>query len=99
MRSKLPPMPKKGDTRHVKKFAWTHKRTAGNIEVWLEFYDEVQEWRKHGFFGYFDWFRNHDEHICRPEGPKIRGGYSPYHPCLCGQEALGGGKMNKWPRA
>lgn len=85
MRSKMAPTPEKGDRRRVKKFAWFDTPTKGGVKVWLEFYYEVQEWRRHGFFHYNDWFLHHSEHICRPHGVSYRRYSSP---CICGRVAL-----------
>jgi hypothetical protein len=68
MRSKSIPLPNKGDTKHVKKFAWLPVHTAGDVDVWLEFYYEVWVWREHGIWrGFYDWFHATNEHICIPD--------------------------------
>jgi hypothetical protein len=100
--------PKVGDRREVKKFALLPQLTDDHINVWLEHYIEIQEWGKRRMVivatgivtSTWDWIRVGRRHICSPDGPSIRGGYSPFAPCMCGQEALSGVKPDKpWPRA
>lgn len=100
--------PALGEKREVVKFAVLQRLTEGDIIVWLEKYIEVQEWRNDKYLHMGDgrsttttgWVAMSAKHICRPEGPSVRGGYSPFHPCICGQEALAGVRPDgPWPRA
>lgn len=52
-------IPKEGDIRHIKKFAFLPKQCSDNQTVWLETYESIQKYKKklqyvgregHGFF-------------------------------------------------
>lgn len=52
MRWKLPPKPKLGDRRVVKKFAWTPYVTSDRVKVWLERYVREEQYDS----GYGDYY-------------------------------------------